>query len=118
MDQKAEVHQLNNGDIVLCSAEDKVISQGDSDFVKTGINLFIPEDHCAIFLTISTMFINNGVYIHPAKINMFPEDTGELMILLKNDGIEDFIIPKSSPIAVMKIIRSIPAKTRINGVKV
>ena len=116
MDPKAEVTRLQNNDIIVYANEDKVIEPNSSDFVRTGIRLHIPESCHVEFLSISSNYINSNVYIHPAKMKMYPNDQGELLVLLQNDGHEPFVITKKTSIAVLKIFKNFPIELKINEV--
>lgn len=113
----AEVTISNTGEIILYSIEDKTINSGDNEFVQTGIKLYIPAGTVGIFRSIASMFINNNVYVHPAK--MIESSTeSEIYVLLRNDGDKPFVISKKDQLAVvmiydMKSIKNI----KVNEVK-
>ncbi|MCD4759381.1 dUTP diphosphatase [archaeon] len=83
------------------SVEDVLLKIGEKKVVKTGIKMAIPENHVGLVWDRSGLAAKNGIHVMAGVIDSIYR--GEIMIVLKNLGEEDFQIEKGMRIAQMLI---------------
>jgi len=112
---KSVIHR--DGESVVLHATDEVtVDPGQLQFIKTGVKIILPQNTYAIIRSIAYIFINNNVYVHPVKQSIFPDDSDEVIICLKNDGDSSYIVTKNSPVAAIIVMSGIIKKILVNEV--
>ena len=79
--------------------EDVVLKPNVPTAIGTGLQMAIPQSHYMMVCSRSGLCLNNNVYVFNAPGIIDSDFRGELKIILKNDGHEDFIIKKQDRIA-------------------
>lgn len=85
----------------LYSVADTVIAAGEAKMVSTGISMAIPEGHVGLIWSRSGLAAKNSVISIGGVIDSGYR--GEIIVILKNLGNEDFVIMKHMKIAQMLI---------------
>lgn len=83
------------------SVEDHLLKVGEKKLISTGIKLAIPEYHVGLIWDRSGLAAKNGIHVMAGVIDSIYR--GEILIVLKNLGEEDFQIGKGMRIAQMLI---------------
>ncbi|MFC1728009.1 dUTP diphosphatase [Nanoarchaeota archaeon] len=93
----------NPGDagLDLHSNESFILKKGEKKLVKTGIKMGIPEGHVGLIWDRSGLAAKNGIHVLAGVVDS--SYRGEVGVVLKNFGDEDFEIEKNSRIAQMLI---------------
>lgn len=93
----------NQGDagLDLHSAEEFILKPGESKPVKTGISMAIPKGHVGLIWDRSGLAAKNTLHVLAGVIDSGYR--GEIGVVLKNLGSEDFKIEKNMRIAQMII---------------
>ncbi len=85
----------------LHSIEDVLIKVNEKKLVKTGIKMAIPENHVGLIWDRSGLAAKNGIHVLAGVMDSIYR--GEVIVVLKNLGNEDFQIEKGMRIAQMLI---------------
>jgi dUTP pyrophosphatase len=83
------------------SVEDVLLKVGEKKMVPTGIKMAIPENHVGLIWDRSGLAAKNGIHVMAGVIDSIYR--GEILIILKNLGEEDFQVEKGMRIAQMLI---------------
>ena len=98
----------NDAGIDIRSAQDTFIRPGETSLVRTGIKISIPEGYVALIWDKSGHAAKNSITTMAGVIDSGYR--GEIKIVLKNLGTEDFEITKNMKIAQM-LIQSVEKAT-------
>ena len=87
----------------LRSSEDKILKKNDQTIIKTGIKVAIPEGWVGIIKDRSGLAAKNGLHCLAGVIDSGYR--GEVGVIMKNLGNDDFHIEKNMRIAQMLILK-------------
>jgi len=98
------------GDVAfdLRSAEELVIKPGEKKVVDTGLKIAVPDGHAGLIWDRSGMAGKHGIHVMAGVLD--PNFRGELVVVLKHLGTEDFKVEKNMRIAQMLIQPVLNAK--------
>lgn len=85
----------------LYSAEDYLLSPGETVLVSTGISMAIPEGYVGLIWDRSGLAAKNSIHVLAGVVDSGYR--GEVCVVLKNLGNEDFKVSKNMRIAQMLI---------------
>jgi dUTP pyrophosphatase len=85
----------------LRSAEEKVVSPGHKVIIKTGLKIAIPSGHVGLIWDRSGMAAKHGIHCLAGVIDSGYR--GEIGVVMKHLGHEDFVVEKNMRIAQMLI---------------
>ena len=85
----------------LYSAEDVILKPNEKKIIKTGVKMAIPEGYVGLVWDKSGLAVKKGIHVFAGVIDAGYR--GEVGIVLKNFGDEDFNIEKNTKIAQMLI---------------
>ncbi len=83
----------------LYSAEEFVLKSGERKLISTGIAMEIPRNHVGLIWDKSGLAAKNGIHIMAGVVDS--NYRGEIKVVVKNLGDDDFKIEKNSKIAQM-----------------
>jgi len=83
------------------SVEDQLLKTGEKKIISTGIKLAIPENHVGLIWDRSGLAAKSGIHILGGVIDSGYR--GEILIILKNLGSEDFQVERGMRVAQMLI---------------
>lgn len=113
---KTIITKVHNA-VVLHSTQELQIEEGGIQIIPTGIKLFLPKNTAGLLRSVSALFLNNNVYVHPVRQMIFQdEEKDEILVILKNDGGSTYIVTKGSPVAVLSVISVVEKKLVIREV--
>ena len=92
----------------LRSMEEKILKSGEKEIFRTGLSIAVPEGHCGLIWDRSGLAAKHGVHTMAGVIDSGYR--GELMIVLRNTGKDDFLVERNMRIAQMLIQPVITAK--------
>ncbi len=85
----------------IYSAEDVLLKKGEKKVVKSGVKMVIPDGYVGLIWDKSGLAAKNGIHVFADVIDSGYR--GEVGVVLKNFGEEDFNIEKNMKIAQMLI---------------
>jgi len=94
--------------IDLRSAEEKIISPGQKDIIKTGLKIAIPKGHVGLIWDRSGMAAKHEMHVLAGVIDS--NYRGEIGVVIKNFGTQAFEVEKHMRIAQMLIQPVVTAK--------
>ncbi|TKJ17257.1 deoxyuridine 5'-triphosphate nucleotidohydrolase [Candidatus Woesearchaeota archaeon B3_Woes] len=103
-------HYANEHDagLDIYSAEDLILKKGEKRVVKSGVKMAIPEGFVGLIWDKSGLAAKKGIHVMAGVIDSGYR--GEIGVVLKNLGEEDFHVEKNMKIAQMLIQPIITAK--------
>jgi dUTP pyrophosphatase len=93
----------NPGDagLDIYSAEETLLKPNEKKIIKTGVKMAIPNGHVGLIWDKSGLAAKHGLHVFAGVIDS--SYRGEIGVVLKNFGEEDFKVEKDSKIAQMLI---------------
>lgn len=90
----------------LYSIEEKIIKSKSFDSIRTGINVYLPNNYEGQIRSRSGLAKNNGIFVLNSPGTIDSNYTGEIIIILANFNDKDFNIEKNMRIAQLVIKRT------------
>jgi dUTP pyrophosphatase len=96
-------HYANHGDagLDIYSCEEVLLKSNEKKIIKTGVKMAIPSGYVGLIWDKSGLAAKNGLHVFAGVIDS--SYRGEIGVVLKNFGEEDFKVEKNSKIAQMLI---------------
>lgn len=91
--------------IDLCASKDFILKASSRDLIPTGVSIQLPDGYEAQIRSRSGLAYKNGIHVLNSPGTIDSDYRGEILVILKNDSIEDFHIEKGMRIAQMVIAK-------------
>lgn len=98
---KYQTHGSAAADLMSGMVDDVIINPGGYALIKTGLCIELPEGTCARILPRSGLALKKGIDVHHGLIDC--DFRGEIGVILKNNGSEEFTVSYGDRIAQMLI---------------